>query len=212
VFITDQRLCRFRQEYDSGFIFSRSHQFIQIVAKRAVGAEGSLVKKSFGPAAQAHLVGISLYRYRPAHMPMPAASESHDDCPRQAVGNRLRSPPPVGLSISFAASLFDCVHHRISKVLVGGRFLQDRTNRDTGQSLNGRRKVTLHRLPPVRARFSPNRTCTDGRCGASQSRLRSKVEWFAETAANAADWTKLPNLLPGCRYHKYRGSAATAQV
>src|SRR5208337_648264 len=85
----------------------------QVVLERTIGAEGILVEKALGAAAQTNLVGISLYANRPTRLAVPAASERHHGRPRQA-GGRHSAPPPVGILEFFGFFPLGCVSHHIS--------------------------------------------------------------------------------------------------
>src|ERR1035441_3207017 len=99
-----------------GFWFRRffpSDEFVQVIAERAISAEGFLVEQSLGAAAQANLVGTSLHPNRPTHLAVPAASERHRGRPSQA-GCHDSGPPPTGFLEFFRFLLLDWVGHHIS--------------------------------------------------------------------------------------------------
>lgn len=56
------------------------NQTLQVVAIRAIAAEGIFIEEALDAAAKANLVGISLGSDRPAHPAMPAAAK-HDGHP-----------------------------------------------------------------------------------------------------------------------------------
>src|SRR3979411_2751329 len=89
-----------------------SGEFVQVIAERAIRAEGFLVEQALGAAAQAHLVRISLRADGPAHLAVPAASERHHGRPSQAAGHDSR-PPPAGFLEFFWFLLLDSLGHQV---------------------------------------------------------------------------------------------------
>lgn len=78
-----------------------SHQAIEVVAVRSVGAEGLLIKQAFDAAAQANLIGVILETHGPTHLTVPAAAQDHHSSRSQPGGNHPYRPHPARLLFLF---------------------------------------------------------------------------------------------------------------
>ncbi|HEX3320284.1 MAG TPA: hypothetical protein VHR84_06255 [Terriglobales bacterium] len=64
------------------------NQLVQVIAERAIGLKGLFIKEPFDPTPEAHLIRLALNADRPAHLAMPAATESNHGGTCDSGGNK----------------------------------------------------------------------------------------------------------------------------